>query len=169
MLLRDATRLSPKLLLLFASDRHLNASSISSNGVTYPAVTAPSLNITIGFQPHSYLPSIIRSYEDHHIYGLSTSDFKVYNYTTVSGVKFPRRIKLYYNENNLVLDTIYDKVKVNPQFAGDFFGWSVSGGDVNGDKIADLIIGAPGNNNDDGIVYIVYGVTVHDIYCFSSC
>ena len=46
---------------------------------------------------------------------------------------------------------------VKPQ---DTFGSSVSGmrgGDVNGDKIADIIIGAPGANEKAGVAYLIYG------------
>src|SRR6266705_2688129 len=45
--------------------------------------------------------------------------------------------------------------------AGDFAGWSVSlAGDVNGDGIADVIVGAPRGNPDDtagGQAYVVFG------------
>ncbi len=41
----------------------------------------------------------------------------------------------------------------------DFAGQSVSSGDINGDGIEDLIIGAPGYYNDPGEVYVVFGDT----------
>jgi Ca2+-binding RTX toxin-like protein len=45
--------------------------------------------------------------------------------------------------------------------AGDNLGASVSSGDVNGDKLADIIIGAPGTNagnlEDSGRTYVVFG------------
>jgi hypothetical protein len=48
--------------------------------------------------------------------------------------------------------TIYGNASV------DLFGWSVSdAGDVNGDNIPDVIIGAPGNNSSRGGAYIFYG------------
>jgi len=41
---------------------------------------------------------------------------------------------------------------------GDQIGYSVSGiGDINNDGYADVLIGAPGRNNGDGTVYLVYG------------
>ena len=41
---------------------------------------------------------------------------------------------------------------------GDYSGSSVSGaGDINGDGIDDIIIGAPGGNNDAGESYVVFG------------
>jgi parallel beta-helix repeat protein len=42
--------------------------------------------------------------------------------------------------------------------AGDRFGWNVSDcGDVNGDGIDDVIVGAPGYNSDQGRAYIFFG------------
>lgn len=84
-------------------------------------MTDPDLNITIAFRPDTFLPYIIRSYEDHDIYGKSSNDFVVYNYTEVAGVQFPRRIKLVYNEDSLLLDTLIDTVDINPNFPSDFF------------------------------------------------
>ncbi len=52
---------------------------------------------------------------------------------------------------------------INGNGASDYSGWSVSGaGDVNGDGLSDLIIGAPqggeaGQNNGNGRSYIVFG------------
>lgn len=99
----------------------LTATTLTMHGISYPAVTDEYLNITVAFKPDTYLPYIVRSYEDHHIYGNSTSDFVLYNYTTVAGVQFPRRIKLMYNEDNMLIDTLIDTVEVNPTFTADFF------------------------------------------------
>ncbi|MEW6070457.1 MAG: hypothetical protein AB1485_07560, partial [Candidatus Thermoplasmatota archaeon] len=41
--------------------------------------------------------------------------------------------------------------------AGDHFGWGLAGGDVNGDGMKDIIIGAPDNSSQRGSVYIFYG------------
>jgi len=43
--------------------------------------------------------------------------------------------------------------------AGDEFGAAVAVGDFNGDGIDDLAIGAPGRNNNDGAVFILFGDT----------
>jgi hypothetical protein len=53
---------------------------------------------------------------------------------------------------------------INGQCAGDFSGWSVSSaGDVNGDGLADLIVGAKSERSaagsDAGRSYVVFGQT----------
>lgn len=89
--------------------------------MSYPAITDPGLNITVAFRPDTFLPYLIRSYENHSIYGRSSNDYVVSNYTTVAGVKFPRRIKVVYNEDNLLVDTLIGDVKINPPFPLGFF------------------------------------------------
>lgn len=49
---------------------------------------------------------------------------------------------------------------INGQGNSDYSGSSVSGaGDVNGDGLADLIVGAPGSNDSGGRSYVVFGRT----------
>lgn len=119
--LRDATRLYPKLLLAFQVAPNTAASTLVVRDIPYPAVTDTDLNITIAFRPDTFLPYIIRSYEYHDIFGKSSNDFVVYNYTEVAGVQFPRRIKIVYNEDSLLLDMLIDTVEVNPSFSPEFF------------------------------------------------
>ena len=56
--------------------------------------------------------------------------------------------------------------------AGDDFGWSVSGaGDVNGDGLADLIVGAPSDDNNgtnSGNVRVLSGSDGSDLYSFDG-
>lgn len=48
---------------------------------------------------------------------------------------------------------------INGESAGSEFGRSLASVDVNGDRIFDLVVGAPGHNADAGAVYIVFGST----------
>ncbi|KAF4628208.1 hypothetical protein G7Y89_g9947 [Cudoniella acicularis] len=105
----QAQKLSPLLLAL--------------GGRVLPAVHDNTLNITVIFDPTTSLPRYIRSYEDNHVFGPSTSDLQVYNYTQVEGVMFPRNIKELYNrDSGSVLQDffIYD-IEVNPTIDPSFF------------------------------------------------
>lgn len=99
----------------------LTATKLVYHGITYPALAANSLNITVAFNSETNLPYIIRSYEDHHIFGKSANDFVVYNYTSFAGVQMPRRVKCMYNEDNLLIDALISDIDVNPNFAKDYF------------------------------------------------
>lgn len=97
------------------------SSIVTVRNIEYPAVTDTKLSLTVIMDPTTYLPYLIRAYEDHHIFGPSTNDFVVYNYTSVGGMNFPRRIKVMYNEEHMLLDTLYDTVEVNPKFSTGYF------------------------------------------------
>jgi len=79
------------------------------------------LDLTIIFNTTSHLPYIIRSYEDHYVFGRSSNDFLVYNYAPTAGVQFPRRQKqIYYNYAQLE-DSVVEEVIVNAEYPSDYF------------------------------------------------
>lgn len=88
-------------------------------------VTDEILNLTVVFDPATSLPHIIRSYEQHHIYGLSTNDLQLSNYTEIDGVKFPLRQQRVYdnplNSDAVLEDVLIEHVEVNPNFIHGFF------------------------------------------------
>jgi hypothetical protein len=94
---------------------------ITVRSLEYPSVTDSNLNLTVIFDPETYLPYLIRAYEDHHVFGKSSNDFVVYNYTSVAGVQIPRRIKIMYNDQHMLLDSIYDTIEANPSFPSGYF------------------------------------------------
>lgn len=105
-----------------ASSSTLTAFTMTVNDcASYPAIHDSLTNLTIIFDPSSYLPSRIRAYEDHLILGPSTSDVILYNYTETAGIKFARNIKLLYNEDIMLQEILYDSVSVNPKLSSDFF------------------------------------------------
>jgi ankyrin repeat protein len=64
------------------------------------------------------------------------------------------RAYLFYGGPNM--DTKPDKV-FSGEEVGDLFGVGVVLGDINGDRYADVIVGAPGYNSEQGRVYVFYG------------
>lgn len=78
-------------------------------------------NLTVIFEPTTNLPYLVRAYEDHFIFGPSTNDLVLYNYTVVEGLAFPRRIKIMYNEQHMLFDSIIGHVDVNPSFPVGYF------------------------------------------------
>ena len=121
--MRDSLRLFPNLLLtLKSSSGTLSASLIDVNGAgPHPAVTDSATNLTVIFDPTTFSPSRVRSYEDHLVLGLSANDYLLYNYTMVNGVNFPRNFKLLYNEDLMLIEMLVDQVTTNPNFTANFF------------------------------------------------
>ncbi|KAG0651567.1 hypothetical protein D0Z07_1494 [Hyphodiscus hymeniophilus] len=120
-LIDQAMQMSPKLLSTF------DPAAATSSYVTIPnskpllSVFDPVLNLSIIFDPDTHLPYIIRSFEDHLVFGPSTSDLMVYNYTSIDGVMFPRRFKIVYNNVHLLADFLVESIDVNPSFPAGFF------------------------------------------------
>lgn len=86
----------------------------------------PSLNLTVVLHPSSGLPYLVRSIEDHSIYGASTNDLYLTNYKAVNGLMFPRSIQTVYNSSQQFLDAtledyIIEQVEVSPEFPSTFF------------------------------------------------
>ncbi|MCK4652303.1 MAG: FG-GAP repeat protein [Methanosarcinales archaeon] len=83
-----------------------------------------------------------------------------YGNNSSSGVVY-----VYYGNNSSIVAwaTAPDITITNPGASGDCFGWAVACGDVNGDDVSDLIIGAykndTTNSTDNGAAYIYYGNT----------
>lgn len=92
-----------------------------NGGRNYPAVTDSALNLTIIFDPDTYLPSRVRAYEYHPILGPSTNDILLYNYTTVDGIGLPQNTKLLYNEDLMLQEVYLDSFKINPSLEASFF------------------------------------------------
>jgi hypothetical protein len=71
--------------------------------------------------PETFLPHVIRSFEDHAIFGLSKNDLLLWDYTEVSGMKFAQRREVIYNEDSILEETTLTNIVVNPDFADGFF------------------------------------------------
>ncbi|PCD34633.1 hypothetical protein AU210_007232 [Fusarium oxysporum f. sp. radicis-cucumerinum] len=82
---------SPKLLLEMNAHHGTKAIKVLINGIKTPAVYDPVLEITIIFDASSHLPHIIRTEENHMIYGPSTNDLNLSQYKAIEGITFPTR------------------------------------------------------------------------------
>jgi hypothetical protein len=78
--------------------------------------------------PATFLPYIVRTTEQHPIYGDSTNDLVFFNYTAAPGssLMFPRHVQTVYNSTSTLLDApledfIVETVEINPDFSHDFF------------------------------------------------
>lgn len=79
-----------------------------------------NLDISVIFDPITSLPSIVRSTEQHKLFGLSNRDLYLINYTSVDGVLFPHRFTTLYN-GRTIEDYDVSLVTINPSFPADFF------------------------------------------------
>ncbi|KAJ4204257.1 hypothetical protein NW767_004449 [Fusarium falciforme] len=118
--------LSPKLLLQVKGHGGTKATEVEVNGVKMPAVYDPVFDITVIFDTHTHLPHIVRTIEDHMIYGRSTSDLYLSDYKAVKGIKFPHLVQTVYNSTAEKLDAtledyIIGEITVNPKFSRNFF------------------------------------------------
>lgn len=89
--------------------------------IQLPAVFDQTLNMSILFNPETYLPFAIRTYEEHPFFGPSTNDLRVLDYTSINGLMIPRRFKMVYNNEHLTTDFRADEVSVNIDVEPTFF------------------------------------------------
>lgn len=78
-------------------------------------------NITVVFDPKTSLPYLVRSIEDHPIFGLTTKDLQLYDYVEVDNLWFPRNQKIVYGDEALLEETIISAITVNPPFEENHF------------------------------------------------
>jgi len=87
--------------------------------------------MSILFDPETYLPFAIRTYENHPFFGPSTNDLRVYDYTPIDGLMIPRHFKVMYNNKLLITDFLADGVSVNFDVEPSFFDVPAERGDLN--------------------------------------
>lgn len=84
-----------------------------------PAIEHPSLNLTLVVANN--LPYMVRSFEQHKIFGPSTSDVIFSNYSSFGSVLLPQRFQTVYNTFNMVEDFFIDNFRINPSWSADYF------------------------------------------------
>lgn len=98
--------------------------------LTRPLVFDQALNMSIIFNPDTYLPFAIRTYEDHPFFGPSTNDLRVYDFISVNGLMIPRHYKTIYNNQRLCIDFLADDISVNTEVEPSFFDVSAERGEL---------------------------------------
>uniref|UniRef100_A0A0D2Y754 Uncharacterized protein n=1 Tax=Fusarium oxysporum (strain Fo5176) TaxID=660025 RepID=A0A0D2Y754_FUSOF len=99
---------------------------VDINGIKLPAVYSNLDKLLLIVDPETYLPYIIRTEEQHPIYGYATKDVYLSNYKEVQGIKFPHTIQTIYNSSSQRLgvvleDFVIDKINATAEFPKDFF------------------------------------------------
>ncbi len=119
----------PGLISFFAA----NTSSLRTNSftdpltkVTYPAVDHTDLGVTLVLDQTNNLPYMLRSYENHAIFGPSTNDIVFSDYRPVklnknATLNLPHRFQTVYNSKEVIEDFIVESIALNPNFPNDFF------------------------------------------------
>ncbi|KAJ4162938.1 hypothetical protein NW754_014359 [Fusarium falciforme] len=121
-LINEAYRWSPILLFtIFSNNNYSLREEEIVSGQKLPAVYDATLDLTVILDPKTYLPYIIRSYENHKIFGRSTHDLLLQDYALVDGIMLPRRFKTYYNEDLLLTDYVADEVLVDTNLEPTLF------------------------------------------------
>ena len=95
-------------------------------GTSFPSLNDAGLELSLIMDPTTHLPYAVRSHEQHQIFGNSTSDLVLTNYSSVGELLLPHRLQTVYNSDDVLEDFIADTVTVNPDFATDYFDISSS-------------------------------------------
>ncbi|KAF5985470.1 hypothetical protein FBULB1_2899 [Fusarium bulbicola] len=132
----EALMKSPGLVERIRKSKSSEEREVSINGITFPAVYSDLDKLLLVVDPDTYLPYIVRSEEQHPIYGNATKDVYLSNYKEVEGVNFPHTIQTIYNSSsqrlNVVLeDFVIDKIIATARFREDFFNLVPHGQKVN--------------------------------------
>ncbi|KAM0430061.1 hypothetical protein ACHAPT_006067 [Fusarium lateritium] len=125
-LILQAQMFSPHLIYHMRDTKSISAITVDINGLEFPAVHDPSREITVILDPKSKVPYIIRTAEQHPIYGESTKDLYLSDYKKVKGIQFPHLVQTIYNSttqnlNQVIEDFVIDEVTLNPKFPSGFF------------------------------------------------
>ncbi|PVH69972.1 hypothetical protein DL98DRAFT_621263 [Cadophora sp. DSE1049] len=113
--IREAEKISPFLLSKISSNQNFTLGQETiSTGMTLPSVHDNVLNLSVIFDPESHLPLIIRALDYHPLFGPSTYDLLLKNYTRVNGISYPTRFQTILNNKHLIMDYEVRQVLVNP-------------------------------------------------------
>ena len=111
----------PWLIKQFIAAPSLRVSEVQDlfTGVVLPALRHDDLDLTLVVS--NGLPYMVRSYEQHMIFGNSTSDVIFSNYSTFGSIFLPQRVQTVYNTFNMIEDFFVDNVDINPWWSPEYF------------------------------------------------
>lgn len=97
-----------------------------TTNISYSVLHLPSISLELLIDMSTFLPYAVRSDEDHTVFGPSTSDLILRNYTSVEinstySILLPHRLQTLYNEQAMLEDFIVDRITLNPDLQADFF------------------------------------------------
>ena len=126
-LVSDLDKFDPLLLYHMIQGGQVECADLEINGISLPAVYDPITNLTIGMDPTTYLPHVVRISEYNQVFGASTNDLYLANYqppnssNTSTSMMLPRRFETVYNGGATIQDVLFENVEINPVFdAGQF-------------------------------------------------
>ncbi|KAH9873442.1 hypothetical protein IAQ61_004065 [Plenodomus lingam] len=122
VMIHDSYRWNPLLLqqIKNANNFTLRYETIE-HALRMPAVHDQTTGLSVLIDPDTYLPHVIRAYENHLFFGESTNDLRVYDYNSYDGVMIPRKYKVIYNNDRFITDFLANDIAVNPQLEAGFF------------------------------------------------
>ncbi|KFA68978.1 hypothetical protein S40285_08385 [Stachybotrys chlorohalonatus IBT 40285] len=97
------------------------ATTVTFWDTEYPAVHDDQTNITVAFDPETHLPFLVRSFEEHPIFGRTPKDLHFSNYTEVEGILFPRHQKIWYKGDSIVEETEITNISTDSTFDEGYF------------------------------------------------
>ncbi|KAG5785911.1 hypothetical protein H9Q73_000492 [Fusarium xylarioides] len=132
----EALMKSPGLVERIRRSKSSEEREVDINGIKFPAVYSSLDKLLLVVDPETYLPYIVRSEEQHPIYGNATKDVYLSNYNEVQGIKFPHTFQTIYRSSSQRLsvvleDFVIDKIDASPKFRDDFFDLVPHGQKVN--------------------------------------
>ncbi|KAI1039355.1 hypothetical protein LB505_008542 [Fusarium chuoi] len=132
----EALMMSPGLVERIRQSKSSEEREIDINGIRFPAVYSNLDKLLLIVDTETYLPYIVRSEEQHPIYGNATKDVYLSNYKEVQGIKFPHTVQTIYSSSSQRLsvvleDFVIDKISATAKFSDNFFDLVPHGQKVN--------------------------------------